>query len=368
MKFSASNQTWIRGIQAVQNAVGSPISNPLVENIFVSCENGKAVFIATNLNLSIRCEIEANVVEPGKVVVPSNIITRVVRDLPEGDVEFSVEKNSIRITGGEYKVRINGHPAEDFPTFAHADANKSFSVDVNRLKDVIKKTIFATTQEKARFELDGVCFEVKEKKLNCVSTDGRRLSWYIFDDVDVNIENVAVLVPTKTLQEVNNSLPDEGEVEIKIEEKRIEFSCADVNIVSNLLNYNFPQYDKIVPKDPISKAVVKKDPLNNAVRRASNLASTETNMVVLKVEDNHIETYAERVEIGGEGRDKVEAVYDGKMVENRYNFNFLLQFFRVIEEDEIVIDLWESSKPAIFKEKDKENYIYLVMPMKPPES
>lgn len=368
MKFTASNQSWIRGIQSVQNAVGSPISNPLVENIFVSCENNSAVFIATNLNLSIRCEIEANVSEPGQVVVPSNIITRVVRDLPEGDVEFSVEKNSIRISGGEYKVRINGYEANDFPTFAHTTTKKIFSLDVSRLKDVIKKTIFATTQEKARFELDGVCFDIREKKLNCVSTDGRRLAWYIFDDVDVNVENTAVLVPSKTLQEVNNSLPDEGEVEIKIEEKRIEFGCADVNVVSNLLNYNFPQYDKIVPNDPLSTAVVKKDTLNNAVRRASNLASTETNMVVLKVENNQIETYAERVEIGGEGRDKVEVEYDGKMVENRYNYNFLMQFFRVIEDENIVIDLWESSKPAIFKAKDKDNYIYLVMPMKPPES
>lgn len=367
MKFTATNQAWIRGISAVQNAIGSPISNPVVENIYVSCEKDKAVFIATNLNLSIRCEIEAVVKEPGQVVVPSGILTNIVRDFPEGDVEFSLEKKSIRISGGEFKVRINGHDANDFPSFAYVKEKVKFSIEVSRLKEAIRKTVFATTHEKARFELDGVCFDVRDKQLHCVSTDGRRLAWYMVDDVKLDVENIAVLVPTKTLQEVNNSLPDEGEAVIKLEDKRIEVSCADVVVVSNLLNYNFPQYEKIVPRDSKFKAVVKREMLNHAVKRASNLANTETGMVVMKVEKNQIETNAERIEIGGEGRDKIAAEYSGETVENRYNYKFLLDFFRAIDEEEVEIELWESAKPAIFHGKGKEKYLYLVMPMKPPE-
>lgn len=368
MKFTASNQAWIRGISAVQNAVGSPISNPIVENIYVSCENGKTIFIATNLNLSIRCEIEANVIEPGQVVVPSDVITRIVRDFPEGDVEFSAEKNLIRITGGEFKVRINGHNANDFPSFAFVNEKVSFPIAVNVLKEAISKTVFATTHEKTRFELDGVCFDVRDKKLNCVSTDGRRLAWFVIEDKEFNVENIAVLIPAKTLQEVNNSLPNEGEALVKLEDKRIEISCADVVVVSNLLNYNFPQYEKIVPMDSKFSATVKKELLSHAVKRASNLADKNTHMIVMKVENNQIETNAERTEIGGEGRDMIVAEYKGDVIENRYNYNFLVDFIRSIEDDEIEIELWESAKPAIFRPKGKNYYKYLIMPMKPPEN
>lgn len=368
MKFSATNQSCLRGITAVQNACGSPMSNDLVQNIYLSCKDNTAEFIATNLNLTIRCVVEANVEEEGKIVIPSQVISNIVRDLPTGNVSVLIKNKVILMECGEFKARFNGQDADDFPPFVQVDEGYDIEIESKTLKDIIRKTIFSTTSEKARFELDGVFFDVDDGVLNFITTDGRRLTWYKHLDEKIKGGKLTALVPSKTLIEVSASIPDEGMVTIRIQEKKIQFVCGDATIVSNLLINNFPHYDKIVPIDPLFKAVVKKDDIALAVRRAANLSSEETSMVLLKFGKNKLEVLGERVELGGEGLDVIDMKYEGDEMAIRYNHKFISEFVRVIEEEELEIHLWEETKPAIFRESGNEAYLYVIMPMKPPEN
>ena len=367
MKFTTSSQTWVRGIMAVQKATGSAIANPIVENIHLSCEEGKIRFLATNLNLTIRCEGEAAVEESGEIVLPSEIIGKLVRDLPQGDVVFEENNETIKMKCSEYSVRLKGQPGELFPPFIVVDEGEDLTISVEKLKDIIKKTLFATSSEKSRFELDGVKFELNNRQMNCISTDGRRLCYYHEENENFPEKEFSVMIPAKTLNEVQGTLPDEGNVVIRFAERKVQFSCADVTIVSNLLSDNFPQYDRIIPPEGHIKIYVNRDNFASTVKRASNLTDQETNLLILKLADGFLEVFGEREEIGGESRDRIPAEYFGEAIELRYNYRFIMDFIRVISEEIVEIELGDPRRPGILRGKDNTNFKYVLMPMRPPD-
>ncbi len=369
MKFKSSNQTLIRGISVVQNAVGSPISNPIVENILLSCdkESNKIVFIATNLSLTIRCEGDAEVEKSGEIVLPSTIIINLVNDLPEGDVFIEKEEEEIHIECEEFKGKMKGQSGELFPPFIYLEEGEEISIEAEELKDIIRKTLFATSSEKARYELDGVKIEIKKNELKTVSTDGRRLSIYKTKRENLPDKEIDALIPSKTLYEVQRSLYDEGIVQFKFMERKVQIQFGDTTIISNLLSDNYPQYEKIVPPDSDIKVVMNRDEFSSAIKRVSWLTNLDTNMVIVRIRKGEIEILSEREEIGGEGREKIDAEYDGEEIEIRYNNRFLLDYLRVMDDEKIEMEIRDSRKPGVFRIVGKEEYKYVLMPMRPPE-
>lgn len=367
MKFKSSNQVLLRGISAVRNAVGSPISNPIVENIHISCVPGKIRFMATNLNLTIRCEGEVDVEEEGEILLNSSVITSVVQDLPQNDVLFETKGENVHIECGKFKAKMKGQSGELFPPFVAVEEGEEFEINSEKIKNVIRKTILSTSQEKSRYELNGVMFDIKEKTLNCVATDGRRLAIYKVVEEKIPEKDIASLIPEKTLHEVLRIFPDEGSIKIKFGERKVQFSCGDVYIISNLLMENFPQYEKIIPPEGEIKVLVNRNEFAAAVRRAANLTSVETNMVVLTIDSGKMEISGEREESGSEGRDQIDAEYTGDKIQIRFNHKFITDFLKIAEEEKVEIELRDSRKPGVFRTSEEKDYKYILMPMRPPE-
>ncbi len=368
MKFTSSYRTWGRGIGAVQSAAGSVIANPIVENIFVSCEDDKVNFIGTNLNLTIKCMGEAKVEEPGSVVIPKDVITKVVRDMPAEDVVFTENDGFIHIQCGEFNGKLRGQSGDLFPPFMAVDEGEEVTMGIEVLKEIIRKTNFVTSPEKSRYELNGVKFHKREEGLYCVATDGRRMALYIFKGDNLSTKEVSAIIPSGTLNEVQHSLPDEGEVQLVFQERRIQITCSDTVLVSNLLHDKFPQYDRIIPPEGDIKVRANRDEMLAGVRRASNFASSETGRFLLFVKTGKMELFGERTELGGEGRDVVNCEYEGEELELRYNYRYLIDFLRSVESEKIEISIWDPSRPAIIRELGNENYLYVLMPMKKPEA
>lgn len=367
MKFKCSSQVLSRGISAVRNAVGSPISNPIVENIHVSCEADKVRFHATNLNLTIRCEGEAQVEEPGEIVLPSKVIVEVFMDLPPGEASFECREETARIQCGEFKARMKGQSGELFPPFVALEEGEEIRIDAGTLKDIIRKTIIATSTDKSRFELDGVKCELKGKEIIWVATDGRRLSFYSMAMEGLPEHEMSSLIPTKTLQEVQRTLPDEGEINLRLQPRKIQFKGGDTTIISNLLADNFPQYQKIIPPEGQYALRAKREELAAAIKRASYLSNVETRMVILKMSPAEVEIFGEREEVGGEGRDMINAEFDGERIEMRFNSDYLLDCLRVLEEESVELRIHDVRKPGIIRGIGNKNFLHVIMPIRPPE-
>ncbi|MBI1388397.1 MAG: DNA polymerase III subunit beta [bacterium] len=367
MKFTTSSATWQRGIAAVQPAVGSAISNPILENIFISCDENKVSFIGTNLSVTFRCDGEAQIETPGSTTVPAKIIIGQVQSLPQDDVVFTESDQSIDIKCARFSAKMKGQDAALFPPFNQVVEGVEFSMPVSRLKSIVRKTMFATSQEKSRYELDGVKFDIKDGVMMCVATDGRRLSMCRYEGEEAPKETLSVLIPSKTLQVIQTSLPDDGEAAIRIHERKIQVSCGDSVIVSNLLVDNFPQYDRIVPPEGKIKIMIDRGALMASIKRASNLTSIETSMLVFKLNKGSLEIVGEREEVGGSGRDVIETDYDGDPMEIRFNYKYLADALRSMEEEKVEIELTDSRKPGIFRSVGDDSYKYVLMPMRPPD-
>ena len=367
MKFKSSNQVLLRGISAVRNAVGSPISNPIVENIHISCSAGKIHFMATNLNLTIRCEGEVEVEEEGEILLTSSVITSVVQDLPQSDVLFETKGENVHIECGKFKAKMKGQSGELFPPFVVVENGDELEINNEKIKNVIRKTILSTSQEKSRYELNGVMFDIKEKQMNCVATDGRRLAIYKVEEETLPENDISSLIPEKTLLEVLRIFPDEGSLKIKFGERKVQFTSGDVDIISNLLMENFPQYEKIIPPEGNIKVIVKKNEFAAALKRAANLTSVETNMIVLTIDSGKMEITGEREESGSEGRDQIDAEYEGENIQIRFNHRFISDFLKIAEEEKVEIELRDSRKPGVFRTTEEKGYKYILMPMRPPE-
>ncbi|MDP8243712.1 MAG: DNA polymerase III subunit beta [Candidatus Hinthialibacter antarcticus] len=367
MKFTTSSATWMRGISAVQTAVGSAISNQILENIHVSCEDNLVSFLATNLSVTIRCDGEAEIEAPGSTVLPAKILVGLVQSLPNDDVVFEEKNENVSIKCAKFSAKLKGQDAALYPPFNQVDEGDELGMPVETLKSLIKRTIFATSQEKSRYELDGVKFELADGKLTCIATDGRRMAMYKASNEKWPKGPISILVPSKTLTTIQQSMPDEGEVTIRIQERKIQFSCGDVVIVSNLLVDNFPQYERILPSEGKFKTLINRSELMSAVKRAANLTSLETSMLVFKMDKGQIEVVGEREEVGGSGRDVVDCGYEGDPMEIRYNHRYVSDVLRALDEEKIELELTDSRKPGVFRSEGVDDYLYVLMPMRPPE-
>ncbi len=367
MKFITSSATWLRGINAVQNAVGSAISNQILENIHVSCQDNLVSFLATNLSVTIRCDGEAEIETPGSTVLPAKILVGLVQSLPNDDVVFEEKNENVSIKCAKFSAKLKGQDAALFPPFNQVDEGEELEMPVDTLKSIIRRTVFATSQEKSRYELDGVKIELESGQLICVATDGRRMAMYKASNEKWPKGPISALIPTKTLQTIQQSMPEEGEVTLRIQPRKIQFYCGDVVIVSNLLVDNFPQYDRILPSETKFKALINRGDLLSAVRRAASVSSLETSMLVFKINKGEIEVVGEREEVGSSSRDEVQCDYDGDAMEIRYNHKFVSDVLRNLEEEKVELELIDSRKPGVFRGEGVNEYLYVLMPMRPPD-
>lgn len=365
MKFTCPSDVWKRGISAVQNAVGSPISNPMVENIFVECKDSEVTFMATNLNLCIRCRSKVEIEEEGSIALPTKVIGEIVSDLPQNDVTFTVVGTSIEIVAGSFDAKLKGLPGDQFPPFVEVEEGVELTVPAKELKKAIYMTNYATTTEKSRFELDGLKWVVQKDGAKIVATDGRRLACIMMPWTASN--EITCLVPSKTMREANGSLPDDGDVHIRIGERKMMLSGGDVEMSSNLLVDNFPPYERIIPKECLLTAVIPREEFSTAVRRASHLANTDTNLVTISMSKNLLTIVGERQEVGGIGRDDIEIEYEGEEIKVYYNHKYIIDVLKVLDTEKIRFELWDATRPGVIRPMDSQDYLYVIMPMRAPD-
>ncbi len=363
MKFTCEARAFQRGISVVQNVAQSKIANPIVENILLTAEDGQVLFIGTNLTQTLRCTIEAEIQEEGQIAVPAKFIGSLVRELAEGPVEVSLKRNRLHIVSGKSDYRLGGVPAEEFPPFLPLSEGESILFTSAELKEIARKTVFCTSSEKARFELDGIKVKAHENGVHFVATDGRRLS-VLKMKRETAVENeVSLLIPTRTWQEMNRVLPEGQTVQITFGENKVMFEAGDVTLLSSLLGDNFPPFEQIIPNQFSFKATVNREVFETAVRRASVLASESTNQVILELDGGEMLVRGESKELG-EAKDMIEIQYNGPPNKVSYKGDFIYDFLKAASTEKVELLLNDAVSPAGYKEEGKEEFLHVIMPMK----
>jgi DNA polymerase-3 subunit beta len=375
----------------VQGIVEKKSTIPVLSNILIeSVGDGTIRIVGTDLDVTIRCEAQAEIKQPGSMCIQARKLFDIVRLLDAGDVHFTKEENEwVKMTCGKSKFRLAGVSKENFPEVPSFKA-APLKLSAEIFNHFIQNTAFAITNEQSRFTLSGAKFMIDGSTARMVTTDGHRLAF-----IEKNLgdsaatENMDALIPKKALLElVKISRDASGEVSFGEDPNHIYFEVDGRLLITRKLSGTFPNYEMVIPKDNDKVATFAADEMKTAIRRVALMADERTRSVKLTIRAGEIEIGAQSSE-EGEASEKVTADYTGDEVQIGFNSQYLQEFLNVIgageaaeaekETDGETVRVRESAgKPRIafeFKDGNAQtqmrvagdssyDYKYIVMPLR----
>lgn len=376
MKFIIVQENFKKGLLIVSHGISKNINLPILNNILIKAEENTIQFISTNLEIGIINKVRGKIETNGAFTVDSKIITEYVNLLPSGNIEIEENNNELKIECNNYKTKIKGESAKDFPLIPIINQNSYCSCLINEFKKALNSVIFAVSNNENRIELAGVFFSFEEDQLILASTDSYRLA-----EKKIKIKPIAdfndqkIIVPAKTIQELlrilNNfnsedvSFEQNNEVKIAISDNQILFTIDNIELISRLINGQYPEYQQIIPDKSKTDILVNKQEFSRAVKAAAIFSKTGINDVNLEFNHNKIIISASSGQ-SGESRVDVEAKITGIDNDVAINYRYLIDGLNNIDSENVKIKIVSNNTPCILTPENEknDNYIYIVMPIR----
>ncbi|MFH2145491.1 MAG: DNA polymerase III subunit beta [Candidatus Omnitrophota bacterium] len=369
MKIKTSKQTLLCAIQTVEGAVPTKTTLPILSNILLDAQKDKLLFSATDLDIGITYQTKASVTEEGQITIPAKRFADIIRELPEGDVIIIVRKNhNIIIDSDKCSFRLIGLPKEEFPTIPKFHNKDSVDIQQSLLKKLLKMVSFAMSRDETRYVLNGTLFMLKNKTIRLVATDGRRLAM-VESQTLIDIDKKEVIIPIKTINELQKILKEEGVVKIIFTQNQVAFELDGTTIISRLIEGEFPNYEQVLPKDrqkdKQKRVQIEKTQFLSAVKRASLFTSTDSQSIKIDVFKNKLVISKITPDIG-EVKEEIGMQYEGNEFTVGFNPTYLLDVLKILQNEIVDLELIDAEKPGVFKEEFTEEggtYVYVVLPM-----
>ncbi len=363
LKFICEKNKLVEAISIVQKAVTGKSPMQILEGIYIEAFDNTLTLIGSDIDLSIETKIEAEILEPGKIVIDAKLFGEIIRKLPNYDIEIETfENNSIKISCQKSVFTLMHMNADDFPNLPTVDENIIFTVPQGILKNMIKGTSFAIAQDETRPILTGILFEIKDKVLNLVALDGYRLA--LRNEFLDTEKTISAVIPGKTLNEVSKILEENEEtVNINFTTNHILFNLGDTKVISRLLEGEFIKYNSIIPQEHNLEVTVNKQELLNCIDRASLMAKEgNSNLIKLDIqEDVMVITSNSQL---GKVREEVNIKLQGEPLQIAFNSKYLIDVLKIMDNEEILMEFSSSVSPCVVKNKDLSNCKYLVLPVR----
>lgn len=360
MKIKILKQAFLKNIQHVQNIISSKNNLPILSNILIEAEKGRVVLTSTDLDIGISSVLETDVEEEGAITIPAKKFNDIIKELPDEDISISTMKNNAMVIKcSKCFFKIIGLPKEEFPKLPEFKDEPSVVIKQSVLKNMISMTHFSMSHDETRYILNGSLFLFKGKQLTIVTTDGKRLS-LVKKDIEKEGLNKAIIVPSKTIYELNRILGDEGDVKIIFSENQVKFNLKNITIISRLIEGDFPSYEQVVPKEPPEKIIIQRSQLLDGIRRAALLTTQDSQSVKFEILKNKLVVSKSSPNIG-EAREEMDTTYKGYEITVGFNPNYIMDALKVMPQDEIALEVFGPDKPAVMRIEDW--FLYLALPM-----
>lgn len=372
MKVVLTRGDFQKGISTVQSAVAAKNTMPILANVLLEAKDKKLEFVATDLDMGVRCSVPAEVVEKGSITLNAKKLADIIRELPEASVDIEIDDNhKVILVCQKSNFKIHGLPKDDFPILPEVKNDKAFKVKGSLLQEMIRKTLFAVSSDETRYVLNGVFFQAENGKLRMVATDGHRLA-FIQKKMDGKTDQkCSVIIPTKTLNELSKVI-SEGEkgdeekektVEIMATDNQIKFVVEGVEIVSRLIEGQFPNYEQVIPKESDKKIEASTEALASATRRVAILTSEKANSIRYQAKGNKL-TISSKTPDMGEAKEEIDVEYKGEEISIAYNSKYVLDVLKNVGTKEVSLELTQPLSPGIIRPKGDADYLCVIMPMR----
>ena len=364
MKFTCSRDTLIGAINTVQKAVSSKTTLPILEGILIEAENNHLKLTSNDLEIAIECVIEADVTVEGSTVIMSKMLGDVVRKLTDDEIFIEMCDNSIvnidtRFSHFEIKC-IN---PQGFPKVMEIEKEQSFTISQNILKEMIKETVFAVSDDDSRPIFKGVYVECKDDNVNFVATDGFKLAM-VTKNENASEREFSCIIPGKTLNEVAKIIKDdESKVTMYFSSNQLMFVSDNCKIVARLIEGEYLNYRVMIPKDFKTTVNIKLKELLSSIERASLVMNDEKKSPLNFLIDNDNIIITANAELGS-SKEVVSCESFGERLEIRFNSRNILDTLKVIGDEEIKMSYTTNMGPCVIEPKDGNSFVYLVMPLK----
>jgi DNA polymerase-3 subunit beta len=371
MHLNCLQENLSHGLGVVGRAVATRTTLPITQHVLLTTDGGRLKLSATNLEIAVSTWVGAEILEEGSLTVPARLLTDFVNSLPRQPIEVTTEglAKGIALKGAKVQASINGADAEEFPPIPSVEDGVATRIGAKELREAIHQVVFAAAVEDSRPVLTGVNVELDGAKLTLAAADGFRLAVHTTEMSEPVGEKLSVIVPARTLTEVERLLEGDEPVEVLVTPQRsqILFRLKNAEIVSQLIQGNFPNYAQLIPHERSTSVVVELAELQRATRTASIFAKDGSGIIRIQVTPGEggagkleVSSRAEEV---GDNTGEMEATVDGGEGRIAFNSRYLSDVLAVLGGEQVSLEMTTSSSPGVLRALGDDKYVHVVMPM-----
>jgi len=369
MKFTMLQSSLLDALQKVSGVVPARSTTPILENILFEIEDSRLRLTGTDLEVSITTEVNAESMEtPGALALPARVITEMIRSLPDIPIHFDVDHtNRVKITTDQGLYQVSGIGKDNFPDRPTFSDERKVIVDNALLGRMFKKTLFAVSSEELRPALMGVFLQIMSNEFRMVATDGHRLSKIVDRSFKSDESSAKMIVPPKAVQIAMKNLAEEGTTELTLDETGLRFDFGRTMLYTRLVEGEYPDYERVIPRDNDKKLMVDKNLLIASVKRVSLFSSALTHQIRFSIEPGKLIINSEDMDVGGEAHEELAVDYTEEAMEIGYNAQYLTDILRHVDTDEVIFHLKSPVRAALVMpnvQEGEEDFIMLIMPIK----
>jgi len=369
MNFIIEQSVFHNALKKVNRAVSKSNTLPILSGLLLKgAENKNLQLVSTDLEIGIELEIGADINQTGNIVLPANELSNIIRELPAEPIHIKVNQDNYtaEIQTSNSHFKLNGFNPEEFPSLPEVEKNYNLKINSDQLKNIIDRVKFSCDKNNSQPGLTGALLSIKENEIIMVATNTYRMA-YCKKDIDHEIgEEIRNIIPVNSLNELSNLLGDyeDEEVNVIIDNSHIKFYFGDLILTSRLIEGKFPNYQQVMPNDFNNLIRIEKDSLLKAVKRASLIAKLDSGVINLKFTNDKLIIESVNSE-KGHAHEEVNIEMDGGEQNINIDVNYLIDVLKIISEEEVKLELIGPLNPLTVKEADNEDFIYLIMPVRP---
>ena len=365
MNVSILQENLLKALTRTSRIISTKTQLPILQNVLLSTETNRFRVVSSSLDISETARANAKIEKEGGLCVPARLFTELVMTLPQDTVRLVVEAGTLRISCLGTKATIPGVAASEFPPVVASKRKKGMVLEKDSLIDVLGSVLFCAATDEGRPLLTGVKIRTQDGEMLLVATDGYRLSVRRFKKQTE--EGLDLVVPARALSEVvkiSQEEKDTKEIEFgRSDDGQLVFSIGDTEIVTRLIDGEYPGFEKIIPKTHATRVLVDKQSLARAVKSAAIFARDNANIVRFHIENQTMVVSANTPQVG-ENSVELDAKIDGDGGDIAFNSRFLIEFLANFSEEELLFEMTGALNPGVFKPVKDESRLHIIMPVR----
>jgi len=366
MKFTISRDALLKPLNLVAGVVERRQTLPILANVLLVLDGDHLSLTGTDLEVELVGRVKLDKAgDSGELTVPARKLVDICKSLPEGAaIDFTVQDNKVTVKSGRSRFTLSTLPAREFPNVEDSLGTHQFKVKQGQLKRLIDRTSFAMAQQDVRYYLNGMLWEIRDKHLRVVATDGHRLAMCTLSGKVDASDDTQVILPRKGVLELARLLlEDDADIAIVIGSNHIRATTEHFTFTSKLVDGKFPDYQRVLPRSPDKVVLGSRTDLRQAFTRTAILSNEKYRGVRLKLTPNTLDIVANNPE-QEEAEEAVAVDYEGDSLEVGFNVSYLLDVLGVLSGEQVKLSLSDPNSSALLEESDADDSLYVVMPMR----